>query len=69
MKTRIFRTPSPFPAEVNARSAFVGNDPVFPPERVTLVGVLNVTPDSFSDGGRLLTDAGRVSMDRVLSAA
>ena len=47
----------------------MGNDPVFPPERVTLVGVLNVTPDSFSDGGRLLTDAGRVSMDRVLSAA
>ncbi len=47
----------------------MGNDPVFPPERVTLVGVLNVTPDSFSDGGRLLTDSGRVSMDRVLSAA
>jgi dihydropteroate synthase len=25
---------------------------LFPPDRVTLVGVLNATPDSFSDGGR-----------------
>lgn len=28
--------------------------PIFPPDRVTIVGVLNLTPDSFSDGGRLL---------------
>jgi len=27
---------------------------IFPPERVTIVGVLNVTPDSFSDGGRFV---------------
>jgi len=27
-------------------------NPVFPATRVTVVGVLNVTPDSFSDGGR-----------------
>jgi dihydropteroate synthase len=47
----------------------VGNESVFPPERVTLVGVLNVTPDSFSDGGRLLSDSGAVSTDRVLTAA
>ena len=26
---------------------------VFPASRVTIMGVLNVTPDSFSDGGRL----------------
>ena len=28
--------------------------PIFPRERVTIVGVLNLTPDSFSDGGRWL---------------
>lgn len=27
---------------------------ILPPERVTIVGVLNVTPDSFSDGGRFV---------------
>lgn len=27
--------------------------PIFPPSRVTVMGVLNATPDSFSDGGRL----------------
>lgn len=27
--------------------------PIFPPNRVTVMGVLNATPDSFSDGGRL----------------
>lgn len=27
--------------------------PIFPPDRVTVMGVLNATPDSFSDGGRL----------------
>lgn len=27
---------------------------ILPPERVTIVGVLNATPDSFSDGGRFL---------------
>lgn len=26
--------------------------PVFPADRVTVIGVVNVTPDSFSDGGR-----------------
>jgi len=31
---------------------------VFPRERVTIVGVLNVTPDSFSDGGRFLREEG-----------
>ena len=29
---------------------------IFPPHRVTIVGVLNVTPDSFSDGGRFVRD-------------
>lgn len=28
------------------------DSPIFPRDRVTIVGVLNVTPDSFSDGGR-----------------
>jgi dihydropteroate synthase len=30
----------------------VGEAAIFPRSRVTIVGVLNVTPDSFSDGGR-----------------
>jgi dihydropteroate synthase len=47
----------------------VGSDGVFPPGRVTLVGVLNVTPDSFSDGGALLDGSGAVSLDRVLTRA
>lgn len=28
------------------------DESIFPPGRVTIVGVLNLTPDSFSDGGR-----------------
>jgi dihydropteroate synthase len=32
--------------------------PIFPRDRVTVMGVLNVTPDSFSDGGTLWRDAG-----------
>lgn len=47
----------------------MGRDLVFPPERVTIVGVLNVTPDSFSDGGVLLEDSGAVSEDLVLRAS
>lgn len=31
---------------------------VFPSSRVTIVGVLNLTPDSFSDGGRFVDRAG-----------
>ena len=30
----------------------MGTAPIFPPDRVTLVGVLNLTPDSFSDGSK-----------------
>ncbi|MGE4608915.1 MAG: dihydropteroate synthase [Myxococcota bacterium] len=42
---------------------------IFPRNRVTIVGVLNATPDSFSDGGQLLGDGGRVDVDRAISAA
>ncbi len=42
---------------------------IFASERVTLMAVLNVTPDSFSDGGRLSNDGGRVDLDRVVDAA
>ncbi len=45
------------------------NESVFPPERVSVVGVLNVTPDSFSDGGELLGPAGRVCLDRLIERA
>src|SRR5215813_7402388 len=33
---------------------------ILPPERVTIVGVLNATPDSFSDGGRFVSGEARV---------
>jgi len=32
----------------------VRHSPIFPRDRVTIVGILNVTPDSFSDGARWL---------------
>jgi dihydropteroate synthase len=42
---------------------------IFPRERVTVVGVLNTTPDSFSDGGRLVGDRGAVNVDAAVAAA
>ena len=42
---------------------------IFPRERVTVVGVLNATPDSFSDGGRLVDDGGTVDVDAAVAAA
>ncbi len=34
-----------------------------------VMGVLNVTPDSFSDGGELLLDSGKLSVDKALQRA
>ena len=34
-----------------------------------VMGILNITPDSFSDGGELLSDAGRVNLTVVMSRA
>jgi dihydropteroate synthase len=42
---------------------------IFPRERVTIVGILNATPDSFSDGGRLVGEAGAVNVDLAVDAA
>ncbi|HXV37465.1 MAG TPA: dihydropteroate synthase, partial [Myxococcota bacterium] len=42
---------------------------IFPRERVTVVGVLNATPDSFSDGGRLIGERGIVDVDAAVDAA
>jgi dihydropteroate synthase len=42
---------------------------IFPRERVTIVGVLNTTPDSFSDGGSLLSGRGAVDVGAAVSAA
>ena len=33
------------------------------------MGILNITPDSFSDGGELLADNGQVNLDKVLQRA
>lgn len=35
---------------------------LLPPERATIVGVLNVTPDSFSDGGRFVRADGGLAL-------
>lgn len=40
----------------------------FPRDRVTLVGILNLTPDSFSDGGRFVTHEGTVDVESALAA-
>jgi len=47
----------------------VVNESIFPPGRVTIVGVLNATPDSFSDGGQLHDNAGRIDLARVAERA
>lgn len=38
-------------------------------ESPKVMGVLNVTPDSFSDGGELLLDSGKLSIDKALKRA
>ncbi len=43
-------------------------EPFFPRTRVTLVGILNVTPDSFSDGGRFVWGDGGVDVDAAVAA-
>jgi dihydropteroate synthase len=42
---------------------------IFPRGRVTIVGVLNLTPDSFSDGGRFLGSGGALDLGALLRAA
>jgi len=42
---------------------------IFPPGRVTIVAILNVTPDSFSDAGRFARPGGRVDVERAVDAA
>lgn len=47
----------------------MASDSIFPRGRVTIVGVLNLTPDSFSDGGRFVTSREEVDVGRALGAA
>jgi len=42
--------------------------PIFPRDRVTVMGVLNMTPDSFSDGGRFASHDG-FDVDAVVATA
>jgi dihydropteroate synthase len=42
---------------------------IFPPDRVTIVGILNATPDSFSDGGRFGGRAGPIDVAAAVDAA
>ena len=43
--------------------------PIFPPDRVTIVGVVNATPDSFSDGGHFVDATGAVDVSAAVAAA
>jgi dihydropteroate synthase len=47
----------------------LGRESIFPRDRVTIVGVLNVTPDSFSDGGRFVNPRQQVDLAAAVSAA
>jgi dihydropteroate synthase len=42
---------------------------IFPPHRVTIVGALNMTPDSFSDGGRFVRAGSNVNIEAAAEAA
>lgn len=42
---------------------------IFPLERVTIVGALNLTPDSFSDGGRFVRTGSKVNIEAAVEAA
>lgn len=42
---------------------------IFPRNRVTIVAVLNATPDSFSDGGQFVSQRGRLRLDEAVDAA
>jgi len=42
---------------------------IFPQERATVVGVLNLTPDSFSDGGRFVRTGADLDLEAAVSEA
>ena len=42
---------------------------IFPSERVTIVAILNATPDSFSDGGRYVSAGEQVRIEDAVDAA
>jgi dihydropteroate synthase len=42
---------------------------IFPQERVTIVGVLNLTPDSFSDGGRFVRAGADLDREAAVAEA
>jgi dihydropteroate synthase len=42
---------------------------LLPPARATIVGVLNVTPDSFSDGGRFVRGVRELDLEAAVAAA
>lgn len=46
-----------------------GTTALFPPGRVTIVGVVNATPDSFSDGGRIVSGQARVDLGAAVDLA
>jgi len=46
----------------------VNDERRFGRNRVTLVGILNLTPDSFSDGGRFVDSSGRVDAGAAVAA-
>ncbi|MDJ0789153.1 MAG: dihydropteroate synthase [Myxococcota bacterium] len=47
----------------------MGPSSILPQDETTLVGVLNVTPDSFSDGGRFVGASSEVDVETAVTAA
>jgi dihydropteroate synthase len=42
---------------------------IFPPHRVTVVGIMNATPDSFSDGGRFVREEAQLDLAAAVDLA
>ena len=66
--TEIFRTRSRFLAESSQAVGWT-SEALFPPTRVSVMAVLNLTPDSFSDGGELFRAGSGVRERELIRSA
>lgn len=55
-------------ATAGGRSPRAAGSTLLPSDRVTIVGVLNLTPDSFSDGGRFVGAGGSFALEAAVAA-
>jgi dihydropteroate synthase len=54
-------------ATAGGRSPRAAGSTLLPSDRVTIVGVLNLTPDSFSDGGRYVGAGGSLALEAAVA--